>query len=94
MASSIDTGGFDMAAFDRGTDPVLRLVSRDQAQQIAEYQADDNLRRRIDELAAKSNEGTLTAAERAEYEGYVRANKFVALLQAKARKRLGSADPE
>ena len=43
---------------------------------------------RIELLAHKSNEGDLTAAERAEYEGYVRANKFIALLQAKARKLL------
>jgi len=35
-------------------------------------------------------EGELTDKELAEYEGYVRANKFVATLQAKARKLLTS----
>jgi uncharacterized protein YnzC (UPF0291/DUF896 family) len=43
---------------------------------------------RIEELAARSEEGTITAAEKSEYEGYVRANKFVAILQAQARKHL------
>ena len=37
---------------------------------------------------ARINEGELTDEERAEYEGYVRANNFVAVLQAKARKIL------
>jgi hypothetical protein len=90
MATSLDTGGFDADAFDRGTDPVLQIISAEQAQQLVQYQADDELRQRIDELAAKSSEGNLTLAERAEYEGYVRANKFVAILQAQARKLLAS----
>ena len=41
--------------------------------------------RRLDELGDKSNEGTLTAAEREEYETYVRAIDFIGILQAKAR---------
>ena len=45
---------------------------------------------RIEELAAKSTEGALTDQARAEYEGYVRANKFVALLQRQARQLLGT----
>jgi hypothetical protein len=36
-------------------------------------------------LAEKSTEGQLSADERSEYEGYVRANKFVAILQRQAR---------
>ncbi len=52
------------------------------------YRGDDSLRNRIDELAERNTEGKLTDEERAEYEGYVRANKFVATLQAKARKLL------
>ena len=40
---------------------------------------------RIEELAAKSTEGELSEAERSEYEGYVRANKFVAILKRLAR---------
>jgi hypothetical protein len=91
MASSIDSSGFDTDAFNRGTDPVLNMITPEQAEQIAKYRGDDVLRLRIDELAEKSSAGTLSVAERAEYEGYVQANKFVAVLQAKARKLLKDA---
>jgi hypothetical protein len=79
---------FDTSAFDRGTDFLLRILTVEQAESLVAYQGDDSLRLRIDELAQKSDEGDLTDVERAEYEGYVRANKFVATLQAKARKLL------
>jgi len=79
---------FDTAAFERGTDPILQFFTVEQAREIVNYKGDAKLRRRIEELASKSNEGELTDAERAEYEGYVRANKFIAILQAKARKLL------
>ena len=87
-SSSIDTNGYNTAAFDRGTSPVIQLLSPDQARQLLKYRGDDGLRQRIDELAGKNNEGTLTPVEKAEYEGYVRANKFVAILQAQAQKLL------
>ena len=88
---SCDTNSYDSAAFDRGTSPVIQMLSPTQARQLIDYQGDEQLRQRIDELAAKSNEGVLTPAEKAEYEGYVRANKFVAILQAQARKLLDVA---
>lgn len=90
VAAIVDTCGFDTVAFDRATEAVMRLLSTDQAQQLVDYQGDDALRQRIDELATKCDEGVLSPAERAEYEGYVRANKFVALLQSRAQKLLAS----
>jgi hypothetical protein len=91
---SIDSGGYDAAAFDRGTSPVIQLLSPDQARQLLNYRGDNHLRQRIEELAAKNNEGSLTPDERSEYEGYVRANKFVAILQAQAQKFLDNMPPE
>jgi hypothetical protein len=88
MSTPIDTGGWDTNAFDRGAEPVLRILSPEQARQLVEYQGDEQLRDRIDELAERCGEGLLSAAEQAEYEGYVRANKFVATLQSQARKLL------
>jgi hypothetical protein len=79
---------FDTDAFDRGTDPILRFFTVEQARHIVNYKGEAKLNRRIEELASKSNEGDLTEAERAEYEGYVRANKFIAILQARVRKLL------
>lgn len=75
-------------AFERGIDPVLQLVLPDKAAQVATLEGDGSLRARIEELAEKSTAGELTPAERAEYAGYVRANKFIAVLQRRARQIL------
>ena len=88
MSTAIDTD-----AFDRGTDPILQFFTVDQARGIVQYRGDAAIESRIEELAAKANEDELTPDERAEYEGYVRANKFMAILQAKARKLLATAKP-
>ena len=80
---------FDSAAFDRGTDPILQFLSVDRAAELVAYRGDEAIRARIEELASKSTERELTEEERAEYQGYVEANNFIATLQAKARKLLG-----
>jgi len=73
------------AAFDRAVRPVLSAVLTDKATDFLERPPDADLARRIDELACKSTEGALTPEERAEYESYVRANKFLAILRKQAR---------
>ena len=78
------------SAFDRATLPIFGILSPEQVHQIADYHADQALQDRITQLAEKANEGELTAEERAEYEGYAHANRFVAVLQAQARRRLSS----
>lgn len=80
--------GFDTAAFDRGTDPILAFFTVEQAKALVAYRGDESLQTRIEQLARKNTEGELTEQEQAEYEGYARANKFIAVLQAKARKLL------
>ena len=77
-------------AFDRGVRPVLRIVLPEKAEAVANFRADPKLQARIEELADKSTEGQLTETEKAEYTGYVRANKFVAILQRQARQLVGS----
>jgi len=81
----------EMTAFDRGVRPVAQIVFPDKAKAILGFQPVPELQARIDELAGKSTEGQLTDAERAEYEGYVRANKFTAILQRLAR-QMSAAD--
>jgi len=83
MSTTVDT-----TAFDKGTDPILKFFTIDQARQIVDFRGDAQLQARIEVLAAKCNEGELSDDERAEYEGYVKANKFIAVLQAKVRKLL------
>ncbi len=80
----------ETTAFERGVGPLLRIVLHDKAETVVNFRVDPTLRSRIEELATKSTEGELSAAERAEYEGYVRANKFIALLQRQARQFLGT----
>jgi hypothetical protein len=80
----------DNSAFDRATQPIFGIFSAEQVHQIADYHADQALQERVAQLAAKANEGELSDDERAEYEGYVHANRFVAVLLAQARLRLSS----
>lgn len=85
------TVSVDMSAFDRGTDAILQFFTPAQAEALVAYRGDAAIQQRIEELAEKATEGELTDQERAEYEGYVKANKFIATLQAKARKLLNQA---
>jgi hypothetical protein len=78
----------ESTAFERGIDSVLQLVLPDKAAQVATLEGDRMLRARIKELAEKSTSDELTPGERAEYAGYVRANKFIAVLQRRARQIL------
>ena len=72
-------------AFDRGVRPVLQMVLLDKADAVLRFRADPQLEARIEELARKSTEGELTDDERSEYAGYVRANKFIAILKQQAQ---------
>jgi hypothetical protein len=73
-------------AFQRGVSPLLKLLLPGREDAVLSVQADQFLRERIDELATKSSEGMLSPEEHEEYLGYVRANKFVAVLRREARK--------
>ena len=72
-------------AFDRGVRPMLEILLPGRADAVISFQADSDLQARIEELARKSMGGDLTEDERAEYAGYVRANKFVAILKRQAQ---------
>jgi uncharacterized protein YnzC (UPF0291/DUF896 family) len=80
----------EMAAFDRGVRPLMEIVLPERAEAVIRFRAEPELQERIDELAERSIEGQLTEAERSEYTGYVRANKFVAVLQQHARRLIES----
>jgi len=79
-------------AFQRGVSPLLQLLLPGREDAVLAVQTDRPLRKRIEELAEKSTEGSLSSEERDEYAGYVRANKFVAVLRREAKKfKSGSA---
>ena len=75
----------ESAILDRMLEPVARCFTPAVAKQIAELRADLATQARIDELAAKCNEGELTEAEKREYGAYVEAIDLIGILQAKAR---------
>ncbi|HXS67200.1 MAG TPA: hypothetical protein VN761_00055 [Candidatus Polarisedimenticolia bacterium] len=72
-------------AFERAVRPIMKIVLPEKTKAVLQYRQSAKLRARIEELAGKSTEGKLTAAEKAEYAGYVRANKFVAVFQRMVR---------
>jgi hypothetical protein len=66
----------------------MEIVLPGKRDAVIAFRAHPQLQARIEELARKSTEGQLTEEERAEYSGFVRANKFVAILKREAL-RLG-----
>jgi hypothetical protein len=68
---------------DRFLEPML--LTPKLAEQMIRFRAPADIQRRIDELAGKCQEGTLTEQERVEYESYVEDADVIALLQAKAQ---------
>jgi hypothetical protein len=77
----------------QGLNPLLEALGKSlsvrSARAVAKLRADKKTQKRVEELADKNTEGDLTPEERTEYEGYVFANNFIAILQAKARAKLG-----
>jgi len=72
-------------------DPVGACFTPAVAARIAALRANPETQLRLDELAEKNSEGTITPQEEAEYSAYVEALDVIAILQAKARKSLKAA---
>jgi hypothetical protein len=83
------------AVLDRLFDPVTECFTPEVARRIVGLRAAPDVQARLDELADKCSEGTLTADERSSYEAAVRTVNFIGVLQAKARAMLATrADGE
>jgi len=74
------------AMLDEMLEPLVEALTPESARVLAQIQAKPAVQARVDQLAAKCNEGSLTEAERAEYEEYVRVGTILALIKAKARR--------
>src|SRR4051812_18062031 len=75
---------------DRLLEPVGRSMTPDLARELIELRAAPEVQARIDDLAERCNEGTLTPEERAEYESCVQAIHLIGILQRKARRVLAN----
>jgi hypothetical protein len=76
------------SSLDRMLDPVTACFTPQVAQRIVDLRLDPELAARIQDLARKANEGTLTPDEDDEYKDYIESGDMVSLLQAKARRFL------
>ena len=73
---------------DQLLEPITEAFSPEGARKVVELRADPVLQARIDALAEKANQGTLTPEEDREYKGYVEAADIIGIIQAKARRFL------
>jgi len=73
---------------ERLLEPVTSSLNEEAARKLIGLKADRKAQARVAKLARKCNAGELTPEERAEYETYVMAGEFIAILQAEARIRL------
>ena len=76
------------AVLDRFLEPLTDCFTDEVADRIVRLRPDPLLQRRVDELAAKANEGELSVEESLEYAETIEANDLVALIKAKARAQL------
>jgi hypothetical protein len=77
---------------DRLLEPVGRSITPALARELIELRAAPEAQARIDDLAGRCNEGTLTPEERAEYESYVQAIHLIGILQRKAMRVLANGE--
>jgi hypothetical protein len=70
---------------DRVFTPISRSLTVDVAKEIVQLRADEETQQRVDELAEKNTEATLTPQERDEYAEYVATFNIITMLQARAR---------
>jgi hypothetical protein len=65
--------------------PLQDCLTHEVAVRISALRADASVQSRLDNLASRNAEGTITPEERSDYESLVSAGNLIAVLQAKAR---------
>lgn len=73
---------------DRYLDPIAEVLTPQVAQKILDLRPAPEVLERVEQLAEKSNEGTLTEVERDKYQALADAGTLIALFKAKARRTL------
>jgi hypothetical protein len=72
-------------------EPLSRCLDAESARRVVNLQVDVPVQERIDLLAERANEGSLSDAERSEYEALINATDFISILKLKARQHLDSS---
>lgn len=73
-------------------EPLTECFTPEVASRIANLRADPQTQQRLDELAAKANEGDLSDEENDEYRAHVEAVDLIGILQAKVRVAIRKGD--
>jgi hypothetical protein len=68
---------------------LAECLDRESLLALAEFRLPSKAQARLDELADRANEGTITPVERQEYEAFISASEFLGLAQLRARAKLG-----
>lgn len=76
------------AALDGLLEAFSRCLNPEAARQVVQLQIDASLQAQIDQLAEQANEGTLSEADRREYEALINAADIISILKLKARHQL------
>jgi hypothetical protein len=71
-------------------EPLSRCLDAESARRIVDFRVDPTVQERIDVLAERANDGTLSEIERSEYEAMVNVADFISILKLKARLQLDS----
>ncbi len=74
-------------------EPLSQCLDAESARRVVELRVASAVQERIDTLAGRANEGTLTNDECAEYEALINAADFISILKFKARQHLDSSLP-
>jgi hypothetical protein len=88
MSSSPSHADSDVAILSRLIEPEVESLPPEAARYILSLEFCQIDHDRMQALAAKAREGTLTPAEQDEVESYERVGHLIALLKSKARKSL------
>jgi hypothetical protein len=86
-------GDIEADIFSRLIDPTNPTLTPSAAEGILALGYSESDHARIAELAAKSNQGTLTPGERRELEGYVFVGDMLSMIKSKARLSLLKRSP-
>jgi hypothetical protein len=74
------------AIIDEMLEPFADALTPEIARLFINLKAPPSIQARVNELAAKCNEGQLSDAERSDYENYIRVGSFFSLIKAKAKR--------
>lgn len=71
-------------------EPFSHCLDAESAQRVNEFRVAPEVQARIDHLAELANQGSLSPEELSEYEAFINAADFIAILKLKAKRHLKS----